>query len=219
MAKSRSSVGSWFVVALVVLGISQCFKAPSVTTSSNSASQQPTVTTTQIPRAAAPATSPSPDGTAPPTAVPANAPLRYVSASTLNLRAGPTTAANIIGKLPKGSAIRVIGQESDWLFVDTGSSQGWVSGAYTSANLPSPSTPPSVSQPAPAPSFNRGEIVQQIIERSLRSYSGNCPCPYNRMANGRSCGGNSAYSKPGGRSPICYPEQITDAMIAAFFRR
>ncbi len=41
-------------------------------------------------------------------------------------------------------------------------------------------------------------IRQQMIDESIRSYSGNCPCPYNLANNGSQCGRRSAYSKPGG---------------------
>jgi tetratricopeptide (TPR) repeat protein len=34
--------------------------------------------------------------------------------------------------------------------------------------------------------------------------SGQCDCPYDMASNGSSCGGRSAYSRPGGREPICY---------------
>ena len=222
MAKRRSSLGNWVLVALIVVGLAQCFKSPSSNTSGGTASQQPTVQTTRAPPAIVPA--PSTRSTSAPTpataSVPANTPVRYVTASTLNMRSGPTTGAGIVGKLPNGHAIQVIRQEGDWLFVDTGSGQGWVSAAYTSATLPAPvAAPTPASQPAALPSYNRDAVVQQIIDQSLRSYPGRCPCPYNRMSNGRQCGGNSAYSKPGGRSPICYPEQVTDAMIAAFLGR
>lgn len=57
------------------------------------------------------------------------------------------------------------------------------------------------------------EVRDMIIKESLQSYPGNCPCPYNLMRNGRSCGGRSAYSRPGGRSPLCYPKDVTDQMI------
>ena len=36
------------------------------------------------------------------------------------------------------------------------------------------------------------------------SVSGSCDCPYDRDSSGRRCGRRSAYSRPGGRSPICY---------------
>ncbi|MFD2265418.1 hypothetical protein ACFSM5_21120 [Lacibacterium aquatile] len=63
------------------------------------------------------------------------------------------------------------------------------------------------------------QVRQQIIRESLSSYPGNCACPYSTMSNGRSCGGRSAYSKPGGRSPICYDRDINDAQVQAFRKR
>ncbi len=46
------------------------------------------------------------------------------------------------------------------------------------------------------------EIVKQIIRDSIASYPGNSPCLYNSTRNGSECGRRSAYSKPGGYSPI-----------------
>ena len=63
------------------------------------------------------------------------------------------------------------------------------------------------------------EIRKILIEQSLRAYSGRCPCPYNVMRNGRRCGGNSAYSRPGGASPICYDRDVTERMIESFRQR
>ncbi|RKQ41097.1 hypothetical protein [Enterobacter sp. R1(2018)] len=60
---------------------------------------------------------------------------------------------------------------------------------------------------------SKDEIKQQIIDASIESYPGNCPCPYNSMRNGRQCGGRSAWSKEGGYSPICYKKEVTDEMI------
>ena len=59
-------------------------------------------------------------------------------------------------------------------------------------------------------------IKQQIINDSISSYSGRCPCPYNTMKNGRLCGKSSAYSKPGGKSPICYSRDITTKMVNTY---
>lgn len=60
------------------------------------------------------------------------------------------------------------------------------------------------------------EIVALLMKRSLAGYSGNCPCPYNVAVNGSKCGRRSAYSKPGGASPLCYPHDVTPQMIEAF---
>ena len=57
------------------------------------------------------------------------------------------------------------------------------------------------------------EIRRAIIADSLSRYPGPCPCPYNVARNGSRCGKRSAYSKPGGYSPICYDADITSQMI------
>ena len=62
-------------------------------------------------------------------------------------------------------------------------------------------------------SQSKDDIKQQIIDSSIESYPGNCPCPYNSMRNGRQCGGRSAWSKEGGYSPICYKREVTDEMV------
>src|ERR1700733_4998422 len=63
------------------------------------------------------------------------------------------------------------------------------------------------------------EVRQAIIDESLAGYRGNCPCPYNTDRAGRRCGGRSAYSRPGGASPICYPADVTAKMIADYRKR
>ena len=69
------------------------------------------------------------------------------------------------------------------------------------------------------PKLTDEQIKQQIIQQSIASYSGNCPCPYNVARNGSSCGRRSAYSKPGGYDPICYPRDVTPSMVQDFRRR
>jgi len=59
------------------------------------------------------------------------------------------------------------------------------------------------------------QIKQQIIRESIAAYPGPCPCPYSVMRNGRSCGGRSAYSRPGGYAPICYPANVSAAQMEA----
>ena len=60
------------------------------------------------------------------------------------------------------------------------------------------------------------DIRQRMIEESIRSYHGSCPCPYNAARNGSKCGGRSAYSRPGGASPLCYPSDISDEMVRRY---
>ena len=63
------------------------------------------------------------------------------------------------------------------------------------------------------------QIKQAIIQESIDSYYGNCPCPYNTTSNGRSCGRRSAYSRPGGESPLCYASDVTKEMVRDFKAR
>jgi hypothetical protein len=53
-----------------------------------------------------------------------------------------------------------------------------------------------------------GGSAQRAIQESIRAYSGSCPCPYSVDRAGRRCGARSAYSKPGGRAPLCYPSDV-----------
>lgn len=58
------------------------------------------------------------------------------------------------------------------------------------------------------------QVKQQIIQESIDSYPGNCPCPYNLARNGSRCGKRSAWSRAGGYAPLCYKEEITDEMVS-----
>ena len=66
--------------------------------------------------------------------------------------------------------------------------------------------------------LSAAEIQQLLIEQSLASYRGNCPCPYFVDRAGRRCGARSAYSKSGGETPLCYAKDVTDEMIARYQR-
>ena len=57
------------------------------------------------------------------------------------------------------------------------------------------------------------EIKQAIIAESIASYRGSCPCPYNTDRAGRRCGARSAYTRPGGASPLCYESDVTQKMV------
>mgnify|MGYP003557695246 FL=1 len=63
---------------------------------------------------------------------------------------------------------------------------------------------------------NTAAIKQKIIQQSIESYPGNCPCPYNTARNGSRCGKRSAYNRAGGYAPICYAKDITAQMIIEF---
>jgi len=62
-------------------------------------------------------------------------------------------------------------------------------------------------------------IKRQIIEESIASYPGRCPCPYNVTRNGSACGGRSAWSRKGGHAPICYENEVTQETVRARLAR
>jgi len=72
--------------------------------------------------------------------------------------------------------------------------------------------------PAMAARLSDAEVKRALIEESIAAYPGTCPCPYNTDRRGHSCGGRSAYSRPGGYAPLCYDSQITPAMVAEYRR-
>jgi hypothetical protein len=75
-----------------------------------------------------------------------------------------------------------------------------------------------IATPALAAPMTDAQIKKVLIQESLASYPGNCPCPYNVDRRGHSCGRRSAYSRPGGYSPICYASDIAPAMITDYRR-
>jgi hypothetical protein len=76
-----------------------------------------------------------------------------------------------------------------------------------------------LGQQSNKPEKTDAEIRQEIIKESIASYRGNCPCPYNVERAGRRCGARSAYSRPGGASPICYDKDVTQKMMDDYRKR
>lgn len=65
------------------------------------------------------------------------------------------------------------------------------------------------------------QIRAAIIQVSRNNYYATghpCACPYDHARNGSICGGRSAYSRPGGAEPKCYPKDVAKSEID-FFRR
>lgn len=219
MARKKGFGLGYFLFGLLVLGgIGQCLKSPS--------------STRDVPRTAI--SSPGATAVRPP-AIPAvvaptapqsvTAPLAsrgrfYVTASTLNVRETPSTSGKVLGTLSRGQQLAATGLQGDWLSVRlTDGRTGWLHSDYVSATPPPVRVVATPQAGAPAPVASgppRSEIVRLIIERSIQNYAGSCPCPYNVDRGGRSRGRRSAWSKPGGASPICYEGDVTAAMVRSF---
>lgn len=69
---------------------------------------------------------------------------------------------------------------------------------------------------AQSPKKTEAEIKQLIVKGSIEAYSGSCPCPFTKDKAGKNCGARSAYSKPGGASPLCYDSDVTQKMVAEY---
>jgi hypothetical protein len=72
------------------------------------------------------------------------------------------------------------------------------------------------STAAGAKSMSDADVRRAMIQESISSYPGHCPCPYNLASNGSHCGKRSAWSKPGGYAPLCYPNDISDDMVKQY---
>lgn len=217
MAGKRKTIRWWILGGLVIFVLSALSDSDDAEVPRATG---PSVVTT------APATS-----TAGATARPTSRPIErvqglepgYVNATSLNVRARPDSAGQILFKVPRGTKIVPVSRVDRWLEVQLNDgSTAWVSADFVlpgepaaAVTMPTPA-PQELRTPAPAPKMDRNKIVQAIIEQSAASTGGRCACPWNTDRAGRRCGARSAYSKPGGASPICYPEQVTEAMITRF---
>lgn len=148
--------------------------------------------------------------------------IRRVDAEGLNLRQAPGTGSKVLAVLPRDTILRVEAVREGWLRVAApDGTRGWVNARYARTGGPtvsarnSPAEVRAPSRPLPTPGRrSRAAIIREIIAENLRAYSGPCPCPYSVSRSGR-CGGRSAWSKPGGAEPLCFAEDIPEAMIAA----
>jgi hypothetical protein len=91
-------------------------------------------------------------------------------------------------------------------------------------------TPPAAPDTSPRPESKRkveaaltaAAIAAIIVKASRDQYYATghpCACPDDTMRNGRACGGRSAYSRPGGAAPLCYPTDVPAAMIESYRQR
>lgn len=135
---------------------------------------------------------------------------RFVS-TNLNLRSSPSRYGKVLVTLPKGELVYEFRLIDGWSQINVASLNvtGFVASRYLSETcIPGGG----ISRQ----NLSRDQIVSILIADSLASYRGNCPCPYNTDSAGRSCGRRSAYSRPGGRSPLCYRSDVSTAQIERF---
>jgi hypothetical protein len=96
------------------------------------------------------------------------------------------------------------------------------------ASAPAPISVPAQATSSPPPPTNErreatvlsaAAIAALIVKESRNAYYATgrpCACPDDRMRNGHVCGGRSAYSRPGGAQPLCYPSDVPAEMISGY---
>ena len=60
------------------------------------------------------------------------------------------------------------------------------------------------------------DIRQHLLNQSMASCGGTCPCPQNVDRAGNLCGERSAYSRPGGCEPWCKIEEVPEVEVRKF---
>lgn len=224
---ARGPAGGLFVAAAVLIGIFASGRgdnspkppAPSYTASTSTAASLPDAApavSVQAPTVA-PATSEVPP------AIPAKArPRLVISGHKVPMRVDPTPKARIIDRLSQGLVVEEIDRTDGWVKVryPLTTAQGWVKVSLTRATTTNREVKPAAATPKrPAvPALATSVVVARIIAASRADYPGNCACPDDRDKRGHRCGRRSAYSRPGGYAPLCYPKDVTSAMIDEYRR-
>ncbi|WP_421577957.1 SH3 domain-containing protein [Shinella sp. M31] len=158
---------------------------------------------------------------------PADAPIRYVSGKRVGFRSGPSTTDPIIDRFDAGRMVFLMEQAGDWARIrdDLTQHEGWIATRFLSETETKTNAAPAKTEKKPEeievaiPVVPDSVLIQRIIAESLDSYPSSCACPCSRDRAGRRCGKRSAYSRPGGYAPVCFPGDVTKAMIEAFRSR
>jgi hypothetical protein len=92
------------------------------------------------------------------------------------------------------------------------------SSADTAGSFGSHDYEPSTSKSAPdtAVVLSAAAIAALIVQQSRTAYYATghpCACPDDLTRSGKKCGASSAYSRPGGASPKCYPSDVNERDI------
>jgi len=129
----------------------------------------------------------------------------FVTVDSLRVRDLPSTDGGVLGSLSRGDTVSVLGADGAWALVSLGADRrGWVNMQYLAAIGTGPPSRPAFQAPKTPPPPKQSKPEPKAGDPLRSAYVGTCDCPYDRKRNGARCGGTSAYSRPGGRSPACY---------------
>src|SRR6476646_1370555 len=66
---------------------------------------------------------------------------------------------------------------------------------------------------SPSPSSDSDIAIRTaIVQQSISSYRGICPCPYS----GPTCQGHSTYENPGNQAVYCYTKDVPTAIVSSY---
>ncbi|MGO4405285.1 SH3 domain-containing protein [Bosea sp. RAF48] len=149
----------------------------------------------------------------------------YVRGKDVPMRAEPHAKAKILNRMPNGMEVGELSRREGWVEIrhPISAIEGWVSARRLSEMPRQTDEAKTEEQPKPKRKETPGlevlsdaAIIAKLIALDASAYSGNCRCPENRDRAGRLCGKRSAYSKPGGWAPLCYPGDVSREAIARF---
>jgi hypothetical protein len=130
-----------------------------------------------------------------------------VNVTSLPVLELPNPAAPVVGKLERETLVYEVRRLDQWVEIRSARERlGWVQSA--SLRLPAHET----AKPSGVGAvLSAMAIAALIVNESRQAYYATgrpCACPEDRTTNGRRCGGNSAYNRPGGARPLCYPADV-----------
>ncbi len=156
----------------------------------------------------------------------------YISGHRVPMRADPDAKSRIVDRVDNGRLVVEYERRGNWALVEhpVTARRGWVSTKRISLSQPpdAESTPAEEDKPKKDGNdktrrkiLTDAAIVALLIRESLAEYHSHapCACPYDHDRRGHSCGARSAWSRPGGYAPLCYPRDVSKAAIAAFRER
>ena len=211
----------WLLCGVILLGIMKLGETPEG--GRGVASPSPTATVPSAPAKLEPDQLPTPEMRSTPVAPAQDAERsepKFVRGNSVALRQAPNAKAKILDRLNLGKRVMVLAHEGQWSRVkdDLAQREGWVASRFLSDDEPvAKREAPEVKQTVEVkPKISPSIIIQRIIAESIAGYPGTCACPYSTDRRGRNCGSRSAYSKPGGYSPICFAGDVSRSMIEAY---
>lgn len=124
--------------------------------------------------------------------------VRFVTASSLNIRTAPNTTSGVVGKVQSRDELTVLESRGGWLKIHSAGGQGWVSEQFTSPSRPALPEPRALTSPAAAVGQrvqfsmcgrNRHTCVVDgdtiwLNGQNLRLQSFDTPEPYNDICGG-----------------------------------